>query len=62
LPRAGGAAAMPVAPEVPKKRVAPADPRGKPARPRPRRPSKPETKEQTWNDDSPFMPVQTPKK
>jgi hypothetical protein len=41
------------------------DGRGKAAKPRPRvepkRPSKPPSKERTWNDDSPFMPVATPK-
>jgi eukaryotic-like serine/threonine-protein kinase len=33
----------------------------KPTRPRTRRP-RAETKEQTWDDDSPFMPVATPKR
>ncbi|HEY0478781.1 MAG TPA: hypothetical protein VGD37_14785, partial [Kofleriaceae bacterium] len=65
---AGATAALPQAPageaDAAKKRTvkgAATDPR-KPVRPRPRRASRPETKEQSWNDDSPFMPVQTPKK
>jgi hypothetical protein len=34
----------------------------KPKRAAPSRPRKPESKEQPWNDDSPFMPVATPKR
>jgi hypothetical protein len=41
-------------------------PASKIAKPRPRidprRPAKSQPKEQTWNDDSPFLPVATPKR
>jgi hypothetical protein len=55
-------------PEPPKKKpvVALPDPRTKAAKPRPRvepkRGVKSQPKEQPWNDDSPFMPVATPKR
>ena len=50
----------------PPAKVAPVDPRAKPvkAKPRaePKRAPKIQPKEQPWNDDSPFMPVATPKR
>ena len=56
-------------PEPPKKKPVAApvpDARAKPAKPRPRvepkRGAKSPLKEQPWNDDSPFMPVATPKR
>jgi hypothetical protein len=47
-------------------RAAPPDLRAKPVKPKlraePKRPAKGQPKEQPWNDDSPFMPVATPKR
>ena len=63
LPKAPAAAAPASDPDGAKKRTvkgAPTDSR-KPVKPRPRRASKPETKEQPWNADSPFLPVPTSK-